>query len=62
MSLRAGARDTAAAGGGQAAADPIGLLAVVLGELDDRAGALARYADGARVAGLACQRAYESLR
>lgn len=60
--LRAGPGDPAAAGGGQAAADPIGVLAVVLGELDDRAGTLARYADDARIAGLACERAYESLR
>lgn len=60
--LQRRARDTAAARGSQAAGDPIGLLAIVLGELDDRAGTLAQYADASRIAGLACERAYESLR
>ncbi|MGS1116858.1 DUF2514 family protein [Castellaniella sp. UC4442_H9] len=60
--LQRRARDAATAGGSQAAGDPIGVLAVVLGELDDRAGVLAKYADASRIAGLACERAYQSLR
>jgi hypothetical protein len=60
--LQRRARDTAAAGGSQTAGDPIGVLAVVLGELDDRAGTLARYADASRIAGLACERLYDGLR
>lgn len=60
--LQRRARDTATAGGSTPAGDPIGVLAVVFGELDDRAGTLAQYADASRVAGLACERAYESLR
>lgn len=61
--LRQAAGDTAAAGAGpgQPGADPIGVLAVVLGELDDRAGEVGRYADRLKVAGLACETAYDSL-
>lgn len=51
----------APAGGGDAAGDPIGVLADVLGRADERSGIVADYADRARVAGLACQRAYEAL-
>jgi hypothetical protein len=46
---------------GEAASDPIGVLADVLGRADDRAGKLAEYADAARTAGQACERAYDSL-
>lgn len=62
--LRRAADNTAAAGSsqGQPGADPIGVLAVVLGELDDRAGEVGRYADRLKVAGLACEMAYDSLR
>lgn len=62
--LRGTAEDAAApsAGQGQSSADPIGVLAVVLSELDDRAGEVGRYADRLKVAGLACERSYESLR
>ncbi|ROT44988.1 DUF2514 family protein [Pusillimonas sp. NJUB218] len=62
--LRRAASDTAATGSGpgQPGADPIGVLAVVLGELDDRAGEVGRYADRLKVAGLACEMAYDSLR
>lgn len=62
--LRRAAGNTAAAGSspGQPSADPIGVLAVVLGELDDRAGEVGRYADRLKVAGLACEKAYDSLR
>lgn len=46
---------------GEATSDPIGVLAVVLSRADDRAGILAAYADAARTAGQACERAYDSL-
>lgn len=54
--LRRAAGDTAAAGSspGQLGADPIGMLALVLGELDDRAGEVGRYADRLKAAMLAC--------
>lgn len=52
----------ATAGRGAAASDPIGLLADVLGRADARAGVLAATADRARIAGLACEQAYDSLR
>lgn len=51
----------AAAASGQAADAASDLLANVCERLDDRAGELARYADQARIAGLACQRAYDAL-
>jgi len=34
----------------------------VLSELDDYAGAVADYADRSRVAGLACEKAYDTAR
>ncbi|VFR39610.1 Homology to phage-tail assembly proteins [plant metagenome] len=46
---------------GAPAGDPIGLLAVVLGDLDDMAGLYAAQADRARIAGLTCERAYDAL-
>lgn len=51
------------AAGGQcpAAVDAIGVLADVLGRADRRAGILAGYADAARIAGLKCERDYDSL-
>jgi hypothetical protein len=51
----------AAAAGGAPAGDPIGVLADVLGRADERAGILAGYADQARAAGIACERAYNAL-
>lgn len=51
----------AAASGGEAAGDPIGVLADVLSRADRRAGILAEYADAARIAGQACERAYDTL-
>ena len=53
---------TSAAGASAPAADPIGMLADVLGRADARAGKLAEYADRARIAGDACVSAYESLK
>ncbi len=45
------ARHSAVATGSAPAGDPIGVLADVLGSIDDRAGELAEYADRARIAG-----------
>ena len=45
-----------------AAADTARVLADVLASIDDRAGALAVFADAAQGAGLACERAYGSAR
>lgn len=58
----AAASNPAAAAGCTTAGDPIGVLADVLGRADARAGILASYADAARAAGAACERAYDSLR
>jgi len=41
--------------------DPIGMLADVFGRADQRAGILAAAADSARIAGQACERAYDAL-
>ncbi len=56
------ASNPAVTGAGPAAADPIGVLAVVLGEIDDRSGILAEYSDKSRIAGLACEAAYDGVR
>lgn len=58
---REGGGDPAPGPGSPAAGDPIGVLADVLGRADRRAGILAEYADAARTAGRACERAYDSL-
>ncbi|WP_041490648.1 DUF2514 family protein [Burkholderia cepacia] len=57
----AGARHPAASAGSSPAGDPIGMLADVLGSIDDRAGELAEYADRARIAGQQCERDYDAL-
>lgn len=57
----AAAGDPAAAAGGPPAAGPGLVLADMLRRADERAGQLAQYADQARVAGLACERAYGAL-
>ncbi|MCA8087491.1 DUF2514 family protein [Burkholderia cenocepacia] len=54
-------RHPATSAGSQAAGDPIGVLADVLGGVDDRAGELAAYADAARIAGQQCERDYDAL-
>jgi len=59
---RAKCADSPAADLGTPAGDPIGVLGRVLSEIDDYAGAVADYADRSRVAGLACEREYESAR
>lgn len=43
------------------ALDPIGMLADVLERADRHAGILATYADQAHIAGVACERAYDTL-
>ena len=59
--VSAAGADPATAKGGTPAGDPIGVLADVLERADSRAGILADYADRARIAGAACERAYDSL-
>lgn len=51
----------AATGGGEAAEAARLVLADVLSRIDAAAGELAAYADRARVAGMACEAAYDSL-
>lgn len=58
---RPGSGNPSLTAGSPTAADPIGVLADVLSRADERAGILAAYADQARIAGVACERAYESL-
>lgn len=58
---RQACRGTDAGQGSTPADDPIGVLADVLGRIDQRAGSLAKYADAARIAGEACERSYDSL-
>jgi len=55
------ASDSAAACGSTAAGDPLGVLADVLERADRRAGVLAEALDASYIAGLACERAYDSL-
>lgn len=52
---------SATTSGREAADDPLGVLADVLSRADRRAGILAEYADAARIAGQACERAYAAL-
>ena len=56
------ADDPAVAGTSEAAAGPGLVFAVVFERIDTRAGELAALADNARIAGLACEAAYEGLR
>ena len=64
LRARTGGVDTAAAerGEGQPGADPIGLLIGVLEGLDSTGREVAEYADRLRIAGLACEGSYDSLR
>ncbi|NMV37257.1 DUF2514 family protein [Ralstonia insidiosa] len=55
------ARNSATAGAGPTAGDPLDVLADVLGRADKRAGELAAYADATHIAGAACERAYDAL-
>lgn len=56
-----GPADPSAADGGQAASQTTAVLADMLGRCGSRVRELAEYADAARTAGEACERAYESL-
>ncbi|MGB3276094.1 MAG: DUF2514 family protein [Castellaniella sp.] len=62
--LRAAGRDPAAAGGsqGQSGADTLDLLVGLLSGLDEAGRDVSGFADRVQIAGLACERAYESLR
>jgi hypothetical protein len=57
---RSGAANPGPASSGKAA-DPVTVLAELLGRLDQAAGRYAAAADSARIAGLACESAYSSL-
>jgi hypothetical protein len=59
---RAQCADSPASDMGTPAGDPIGVLGRVLGEIDDHAGVVAEFADRSRVAGLACEAAYDRAR
>lgn len=56
-------KDPGVAGGGQdkPGGDPLDVLVDVLGRSDKTSGILADYADQLKVAGLACERAYDAL-
>lgn len=58
---RRAAEDPALTGRGEAAGPALDLLAELFRRADARAGELARYADNARIAGLACERSYDAL-
>jgi hypothetical protein len=60
-SARAASSDPAAADGGQAAGDAIGVFAVVLNRCSARIRLLADLADRRGAAGEACERAYDAL-
>lgn len=62
QSVRSCPSDTGAADGGKTGTNPSVLLADLLSRADERAGELAKIADRARAAGLACERAYNTLR
>lgn len=59
---RANTANACTATGGEATYDPIGVLIGVLEGLESAGREIAEYADRARVAGSACERAYDSLR
>lgn len=59
--LVAAARHPATSAGSPAAGDALDLLADVLGRADQRAGELAEALDASRIAGLACEKSYDSL-
>lgn len=61
LSASRGPKPATAASGSAPAPDSLDVLADVLGRADDRAQALAAYADQARIAGLACERSYDAL-
>lgn len=59
---RSNATNACATAGSPSASDPIGMLIGVLEGLESTGREIAEYADRARVAGLACERAYDSVR
>lgn len=60
--LRAASGHTCTAGGSPATVDAIGVLIDVLEGVESTGREIAEYADRARIAGQACERAYDSLR
>ena len=61
VAISRAARNSTAARSSAPAGDPLDVLADVLTRADKRAGDLAAYADAARIAGTACEHAYDSL-
>lgn len=61
LARTAAARYPEAAAGSPPGAGGADLLAYMLGRVSDRAAELAGIADGARIAGLTCERAYDAL-
>lgn len=63
-SLQRRARGSAAADGSQnqSGADTLDLLVGLLSGMDEAGRDVSRYADASRIAGMACERAYDSLR
>lgn len=62
LASAAAGRDPTLAAGGPAGAAAVDLLAHMLGRAVDRAEALAGVADRARIAGLTCERSYETVK
>ena len=62
QSVRSCPSDTGTADGGKTGTNPSVLLADLLSRADEEAGRMAAIADRARTAGLACERAYQSIR
>ncbi|MGC5885747.1 DUF2514 family protein [Ralstonia pseudosolanacearum] len=60
-SRAAGNSTAASTGQGQPGGDPLDVLVDVLRRTDGAAGELGEYADGLKIAGLACERSYDAL-
>lgn len=58
---RASSAGASTATASETASDPVGVLADMYSSSDQRAGEISTYADAARIAGLACERAYQEV-
>jgi hypothetical protein len=59
--VRKASSDTSPAKPSETTSDPIGVFAIVLGRLGERAKVVERFADGAHIAGLACEQYADGL-
>lgn len=59
---RANAADACTATGGEATSDPIGVLIGLLEGLESTGRTISEYADRARIAGSACEKAYDEIK